>query len=128
MCPASLIFWNPFVQSWSRSLRALDRYNNNATSWKNLVNATIGHIRNQIQLSMKGYRPPITSWRAFVNCEQIGYRFSTKAEAEDAARSYIESQSESESMAVPVTVIRPSYSPVNRAVLDETPLPDLATS
>ena len=95
---------------------------------KNLVNAIIGHILHHTKLSMKGCRPPITSWRAFVNCEQIGYRFPTKAEAEDAARSYIESQSESESMAVPVTVIRPSYSPVNRAVLDETPLPDLATS
>ena len=77
---------------------------------------------------MKGFRPPVTSWRAFVNCEQIGYRFSTKAEAEDAARSYIESRSESESVAVPVMVIRPSYSPVNRAILDETPTPDLATS
>ena len=128
MCPASQIFWNPFGQSWRRSLRALDRYNNNATSWKNLVNAIIGHVFCHIQLSMKGYRPPITSWRAFVNCEQIGYRFSTKAEAEDAVRSHIESQSESKSMAVPVTVIRPSYSPVNRTVLDETPLPDLATS
>ena len=128
MCPASQIFWNPFGQSWRRSLRALDRYNNNATSWKNLVNAIIGHIRYHTKLSMKGCRPPITSWRAFVNCEQIGYRFSTKAEAEDAVRSHIESQSESKSMAVPVTVIRPSYSPVNRAVLDETPLPDLATS
>ena len=128
MCPASQIFWNPFGQSRRRSLRALDRYSNNATSWKNLVNAIIGHILLHIHLSMKGYRPPITSWRAFVNCEQIGYRFSTKAEAEDAVRSHIESQSESKSMAVPVTVIRPSYSPVNRAVLDEAPLPDLATS
>ena len=128
MCPASQIFWNPFGQSWRRSLRALDRYNNNATSWKNLVNAIIGHILYHTKFSMKGCRPPITSWRAFVNCEQIGYRFSTKAEAEDAVRSHIESQSESKSMAVPVTVIRPSYSPVNRAVLDETPLPDLATS
>ena len=128
MCPASQIFWNPFGQSWRRSLRALDRYNNNATSWKNLVNVIIGHLLFHTQHSMKGCRPPITSWRAFVNCEQIGYRFSTKAEAEDAVRSHIESQSESKSMAVPVTVIRPSYSPVNRAVLDETPLPDLATS
>lgn len=77
---------------------------------------------------MKGYRPPITSWRAFVNCEQIGYRFSTKSEAENAARAYIEEQSESESMAVPVIVIRPSYSPINKAILDDAPLPDLAHS
>ena len=77
---------------------------------------------------MKGYRPPVTSWRAFVNCEQIGYRFSTKAEAENAAQAFIEEQSESESMAVPVVVIRPSYSPVNRAAVDSATVPDLATS
>ena len=77
---------------------------------------------------MKGYRPPITSWRACVNCEQIGYRFSTKAEAEDAAQTYIAAQSDSESIAVPVIVIRPSYSPVNQAIVDDAVLPDLATS
>ena len=75
---------------------------------------------------MKGYRPPVTSWRAFVNCEQIGYRFSTKEEAEAAARNYIESQNGSALVAVPVIVIRPSYSPVNQNVLDETALADLA--
>ncbi len=75
---------------------------------------------------MKGYRPPITSWRAFVNCEQIGYRFSTKVEAEEAARAFIEKQSESESMAV--MVIRPSYSPVNQAVTERPIAPDLAAS
>lgn len=77
---------------------------------------------------MKGYRPPITSWRAFVNCEQIGYRFSTKTEAEDAAQAFVENQGESESIAVPVIVIRPSYSPVNEAMLDETSVPNLAPS
>jgi len=60
---------------------------------------------------MKGFRPPITSWRAFVNCEQIGYRFATKAEATEAANAYV-SKDTTIAMLEPVVVIRPSYSPV----------------
>ncbi len=59
---------------------------------------------------MKGYRPPITSWRAFVDCEQIGYRFSTKEEAVEAAKRYIEKNLTNE-IPDPVVVIRPSYTP-----------------
>lgn len=60
---------------------------------------------------MKGYRPPITSWRAFVNCEQIGHRFATKADATEAANAYV-SKNTTIAILEPVVVIRPSYSPV----------------
>jgi len=58
---------------------------------------------------MKGYRPPITSWRAFVDCEQIGYRFSTREEAINAANRHIAKYETPEA----VVVIRPSYTPVS---------------
>jgi hypothetical protein len=61
---------------------------------------------------MKGYRPPITSWRAFVNCEQIGYRFATKEEATEAASAFV-SKNTTREMLEPVVVIRPSYTPVD---------------
>jgi len=70
---------------------------------------------------MKGYRPPITSWRAFVNCEQIGYRFSTREEATEAASAYISKNTTSE-MLTPVVVIRPSYTPVQPIGKLPTPL------
>lgn len=60
---------------------------------------------------MKGYRPPVISWRAFVNCEQIGYRFATKADATETANAYVSKNNTSE-MLEPVVVIRPSYTPV----------------
>lgn len=71
---------------------------------------------------MKGYRPPITSWRAFVDCEQIGYRFSTREEAVEAAKRHI---AKCESLDA-VVVIRPSYTPVSPAAKAPSS-PDLST-
>ncbi len=60
---------------------------------------------------MKGHRPPVTSWRAFVDCEQIGFRFASEAEAVEASETYIAANYKPH-MLDPVVVIRPSYSPI----------------
>lgn len=66
---------------------------------------------------MKGHRPPITSWRAFVDCEQIGFRYKTKADAIKASQTYIAAHFEPH-MLTPVVVIRPSYTPINLDTTD----------
>lgn len=78
------------------------------------LNTTLTKETNQIYY-MKGYRPPITSWRAFVDCEQIGYRFATEEEATEAANVYVATNTTNE-MLTPVVVIRPSYTPVQPVV------------
>lgn len=63
---------------------------------------------------MKSYKPPITCWRAFVDCEQIGYRFETKEDAKEAIQKYIADHRDS-SQLEPVVVVRPSYAPLDKA-------------
>ncbi len=56
-------------------------------------------------------RPTITSWRAFVSGEQIGFRYHTQMDAHEAARMHIEERFDT-STQIPNVVIRPSYAPI----------------
>ncbi len=60
---------------------------------------------------MRGPKPNITSWRAFVGGEQIGYRYPTQMDAHQAARIHIRENYDPNARP-PSVVIRPSYSPI----------------
>ena len=63
---------------------------------------------------MKGQKPKITSWHAFVDGKQIGSGYSTEAQAREAAQEFIEHLGDGSSH---LTIeIKASYAPIRELV------------
>ena len=63
---------------------------------------------------MKGQKPTVTSWRAFVDGKQIGSGYASKLKAIEAAQGFTESQPEN--YAYPAIMAMPSFSPIEELV------------
>jgi hypothetical protein len=63
---------------------------------------------------MKGQKPKITSWRAFVDGKQIGSGYTSETQAIEAAQEFTESQPENYTF--PAIMAMPSFSPIRELV------------
>jgi hypothetical protein len=63
---------------------------------------------------MKGQKPTITSWRAFVDGKQIGSGYASEIQALKAAQEFIENEVDGNEL--PFIDVKPSFVPIRELV------------